>query len=529
MVREVVVGAAIKSTLTSIQRSRERLDATSERLATGLKVNRPIDQPQNFFQASYLQNTATDYTKLLDKMALGVRTIQNAITGVETIESILRLAENKALEAKRELEQTSSALPDAILANEPVGYFRLNDANEAEAVNLGTLGAGGNGVYTNGVTQGDEILFYGAGGLPAKFDGNGQYIAVPNDDSINTNGPFPERTVELIFNAETVGGRQVLWEEGGTVNSLNIYIDNGQLRVNGRTTNGGGYGPFDIAVPIQAGVSYHVAFTQDGPSVANGFNGTFKGFINGEQFGDTQTINTIIGNHPNENGIGAVNNNVYFHDDGPGNAPSRGDGTFSFHGQISDVAIYNSILTNDEIELRYTATSLPISEAFRLDTVEFLEQIDSLVEDTQFRGINLLENEELIVDFNRDNRNKLKVQGSSFSVESLGLDDINYQKPSQVEAAIRNIQKAINQVREFGSSLANDLNIIQTRQDFTRNTINIAQSGADDLIVADQNEEGANLLAEQTRLSLATTSLSLASQSQQAVLTIFNAPGFGGF
>lgn len=523
MVRDVVIGAAMKSTLTSIQRTRERVDQASLRLSTGLKVNSALDQPQNFFQASYLQNTANDYSKLLDNMNLGVRTIQNAITGVETINNLLELAENKALEAKRALEQTGSALPDAILANDPVGYFRLNDADQAEAVNLGSLGDGGNGIYTNGVTQGDEILFYGAGGLPAKFNGSGQYIAVPNDDSINTNGPFPQRTVELIFNAETTSGRQVLWEEGGTVNSLNIYIDNGQLRVNGRTTAGAGYGPFDIAVPIEAGVSYHVAFTQDEPSAENGFNGTFKGFLNGEQFGNTQTINNGIGNHPNENGIGAVNENVYFHDDGPGNAPARGDGTFSFNGQISDVAIYNTILTNDELELRYTATSLPISEAFRLDTVEFLEQISSVVEDTNIRGINLLNKEELVVDFNRDNRSKLKVQGQDFSIKSLGLDDINYQKPSQVEAAIRSIRKAVAQVREFGTTLANDLSIIQIRQDFTRNTINIAESGSDDLIVADQNEEGANLLAEQTKEALATTALSLASQSQSAILTIFNA------
>jgi flagellin-like hook-associated protein FlgL len=517
MVRNVVIGAAIKSTLTSIQRTREGLDRTSLRLATGLKVNSALDQPQNFFQAKYLQNTAVDYTRLLDSMNLGIRTIQQAITGVETIENILNLAEIKALDAKEALEKTSSALPDAILANSPVGYFRLNDADGPTAVNLGTLGAGGDGVYTNGVTQGDEILFYGAGGLPAKFDGSGQYIAVPNDDSINTNGPFPERTVELIFNAETISGRQVLWEEGGTVNSLNIYIDNGVLRVNGRTTSGGGYGPLDISIPIKAGVSYHVAFTQDAP------NGRFTGFLNGQEFG-SEVITGTIGNHPNQNGIGAVNNNVYFHDDGPGNAPGRGDGTFAFTGQISDVAIYNSILTSDELSLRYEATSLPISEAFRLDTVKFLEQIDSLVEDTHIRGINLLNKEELVVDFNRDNKHKLTVEGDAFSIESLGLEDINYQKPSQVEAAIRNIRKAIAQVREFGSTLARDLSLIEIRQDFTRNTINIAKSGADDLIVADQNEEGANLLSQQTRLALSTTALSLASQSQAAVLTIFNAP-----
>ena len=163
MVREVVIGATMKSTLTSIQRTRENLDRTSERLATGLRVNSALDQPQNFFQASYLKDTASDYTRLLDKMGLGVRTIQNAVTGIETIENILNLAELKALEAKEALEKTSSALPDAILANDPVGYFRLNDADGATAFNLGTLGAGGDGVYTNGVTQGEEILFYGAG------------------------------------------------------------------------------------------------------------------------------------------------------------------------------------------------------------------------------------------------------------------------------------------------------------------------------------------------------------------------------
>ncbi|MGB3215653.1 MAG: flagellin, partial [Alphaproteobacteria bacterium] len=45
--------------------------------------------------------------------------------------------------------------------------------------------------------------------------------------------------------------------------------------------------------------------------------------------------------------------------------------------------------------------------------------------------------------------------------------------------------------------------------------------GSDKLTVADQNEEGANLLALQTRQTLGVTSLALASQSQQAVLRLF--------
>jgi flagellin-like hook-associated protein FlgL len=80
---------------------------------------------------------------------------------------------------------------------------------------------------------------------------------------------------------------------------------------------------------------------------------------------------------------------------------------------------------------------------------------------------------------------------------------------------------ALLDVRNFGQSIANDLAIIQTRRDFTEQTINTLNAGADDLTVADQNEEGANLLALQTRQALGTTSLSLAAQSQQSVLRLF--------
>ena len=90
MVNNIILGAAVKSTLTSIQKSRESVDKTAERLATGLKVNRATDQPQNFLRASALTATANNYNTLLDKMAIGVRTIQQASAGVEAIENILR-------------------------------------------------------------------------------------------------------------------------------------------------------------------------------------------------------------------------------------------------------------------------------------------------------------------------------------------------------------------------------------------------------------------------------------------------------
>jgi flagellin-like hook-associated protein FlgL len=524
MVRDVVPGAAIKSTLTSIQRSREALDRTSERLATGLRVNRAIDQPQNFFSAYELNATAGNFSKLLDKMNLGVRTIQQALAGVEQLENMLQLAENKVLDAQETLEKTANALPDLIRAENPDAYFQLYDVGEGTANNLGNNDTGvQDGTYVNGVQQNKEVLFYGAGGSAAEFSPTGAtgnpYVDIPADTLINNSGPYNERTVELVFNADTVNGRQVLWEEGGRIESMSIYIDNGRLYVNGRTLNGPNYGPLNISTEIEAGKTYHVALTQRGGIPAD--PGEFTGYINGQAFGSAP-INASMGNHPEANGIGAVHENIYFHDDGPfGSAPVRLDGSFAFDGKMSDVAVYNRLLTTDDLKARYEATSLPLAESLRVDMQDFLEQIEGIVEDTSYRGINLLDKEKLVVDFNDKNTSKLSVDGAAFDLQSLKLDQIDFQRPSQVRDALINIRKAIAQVRDFGSTLANDLSIIESRKDFTQQFVNTYKAGATDLTIADQNEEGANLLAQQIRVALGTEALGLAGQSSRSILEIF--------
>uniref|UniRef100_UPI001954A225 hypothetical protein n=1 Tax=Enterobacter hormaechei TaxID=158836 RepID=UPI001954A225 len=73
-------------------------------------------------------------------------------------------------------------------------------------------------------------------------------------------------------------------------------------------------------------------------------------------------------------------------------------------------------------------------------------------------------------------------------------------------------------IRSASSSLGSQLSSVQARKDFTKQMINTLQVGSDNLTLADTNEEGANLLALNTRQSLQTTSLSFASQADQAVL-----------
>ena len=83
------------------------------------------------------------------------------------------------------------------------------------------------------------------------------------------------------------------------------------------------------------------------------------------------------------------------------------------------------------------------------------------------------------------------------------------------------LTSALTKLRSQSQYFGTNLSTVQIRQDFTKSMINTLQTGADALTLADSNEEGANLLALQTRQQLSTTALSLASQASQAVLRLF--------
>ena len=79
----------------------------------------------------------------------------------------------------------------------------------------------------------------------------------------------------------------------------------------------------------------------------------------------------------------------------------------------------------------------------------------------------------------------------------------------------------MSKIRSFSAELGNNYAIIQTRQDFTDALVDVLQTGADNLVLADMNEASAQYLMLQTRQQLATNSLSLASQSSSSILKLF--------
>jgi flagellin len=155
------------------------------------------------------------------------------------------------------------------------------------------------------------------------------------------------------------------------------------------------------------------------------------------------------------------------------------------------------------------------------DYNELRNQIDGLVADASYRGVNLLQSGTLTTTFNEDRSNKLVTEGVDFTASGLGISKGSFTNEASVDSSISQLRNAKTAARSFGESIANDLAIIQTREGFTKSTINTLETGADKLTLADQNEEGARMLALQTRQQIGFVSLSLASQASQGILRLF--------
>jgi flagellin len=125
--------------------------------------------------------------------------------------------------------------------------------------------------------------------------------------------------------------------------------------------------------------------------------------------------------------------------------------------------------------------------------------------------------------FNEKGTSKLDVKGTNLDSAGLGVSASagDFQATSDIEAALTELKAAMDTLRQQASTFGANLSVVQNRQEFTRGMVDTLQSGSDALVIADPNEEGASLLALNTRSQIAQTTLSMASQADSAVLRLF--------
>jgi flagellin-like hook-associated protein FlgL len=158
---------------------------------------------------------------------------------------------------------------------------------------------------------------------------------------------------------------------------------------------------------------------------------------------------------------------------------------------------------------------------------ELLSQIDSLANDSTFNGLNLLKAspDNLDVVFNEDNTSNLTITGLDNTTASTGINlaaaTNNFTDNTAIDTSLTAISAALVTLRGNASTLGSNSTILKTRLDFTQNLVNTLEGGSGKLTLADLNEESANLLSLQTRQQLGLNSLSLAAQSERAILSLF--------
>jgi flagellin len=150
-------------------------------------------------------------------------------------------------------------------------------------------------------------------------------------------------------------------------------------------------------------------------------------------------------------------------------------------------------------------------------------QVDQLAADASFNGTNLINGGSLRVNFNEKSTSSLTVAGVTDTSAGLGIvaSAGTFQTDKDINDALTNLKTSLNTLRSQASVFASNIDIVSTRQDFTKSLIGALNAASDSLTAADTNEEGANLLALQTRQQLSSTALSFASQSDQSVLRLF--------
>jgi flagellin len=168
------------------------------------------------------------------------------------------------------------------------------------------------------------------------------------------------------------------------------------------------------------------------------------------------------------------------------------------------------------------------SQAIRSSLVkqynDIITQISTTSQDASFNGINLLNGDNLKLTFNETGKSTLNVSGVTFNAAGLGLASLtsgtDFLDNSSANAVLTKLGSASTTLRTEASALGSNLSVVQIRQDFNKNLINVLQTGSSNLTLADTNEEAANSQALSTRQSIAVSALALANQSQQSVLRL---------
>jgi flagellin len=501
MASNITLSSGVRQNLLALQSTAQLMSDTQNRLATGKKVNSALDNPGNYFTSSSLNNRASDLNSLLDSIGQAQQTLKAADTGLTSLTKLVESAKSIAKQAQQAPQPGSTSYS---------GFTVAPTANPTDEVLASHDGAAA--TVANSTAYTFDIAING---------GAARTVNYTSDASATY--------------AEVLAGLQA-----------DLTTELGAAGYTGRVTLTTGAGTDDFKLDaVDADVDFVITNASASTGLANATYNSTSLLDNIGSSGQTLTVNVNGGANQVVTfgtGVGEVSTVAEWNTKIGTLSGVTGSATQS--GTTFTVASSTSVQTSLQLTASNAglATALGIAQtsttqgtatvgsanatrtSLESDYNNVLSQIDALTQDASYNGKNLLNGDDLKVVFNENGSSYLTIQGVTFDKSGLGLASISsghFQADANIDAEIAKLDTALGSLRTQASKFGSNLTTVQTRQDFTKNLVNTLRTGADNLVLADTNEEGANLLALQTRQQLSTTALSLSAQADQAVLRLF--------
>jgi len=505
---DVTLSAAVRNTLLSLQNTSTLIDRTQNRLSTGLRVASAQDDPISFFQAKTLDDRSLVFTEKKDGIDQGISSLSTALEGVSAIENVVRQLKGLATSLK---SSTGTQFSDLItqynslrtqigsLADDTTfqGVNLINSTTETLSVSFSDQTQSLLTVVSVNVREsGLSVTDLGVGAATTfnySADANFDFTDVVQASETSVN-----YAAATAFQVRATGGSTItLTYQGSAItfdDTQSILISYGTVAITVSLLSTGGVVALTSGTVITVNLG-SVATTAD-TNLALSADTQFVGLVGTAQVGTNIAVNAA-------SAVDIISESRVFLTTGAANSTVGGQLSLTYQGSAQTVqsglvsVTYGTVTVSLHVGTGDEASGLVIS-AGDVITVTL-----NTINDTGFIG----------------QISTTAASGIAVAAEaSIFLASGN---STQIDTAIAELDAALTTLRSSAQTLGSNVALLQTRLDFTRLYVDELDGGSAKLVLADINEEGANLLALQTRQQLGISALAFAGQAEQGILALF--------
>jgi flagellin-like hook-associated protein FlgL len=503
----ITLDAATRASLLSLQNTSANQVTTNAHLSTGKKVSSALDNPVSFFTAAGLDSRSSALNSLLDGISNGIQTIQAANQGLTSITSIVQQLQSTVKQARQDTSQNVTAFNSTIAATSGNASTSTNNS-------MSFKDAAGNTIASVSTFNSNWQGLKGAS-APATIDGtNSGSIDI---SSASLSGGKVAVNVTAGQTAQQIADQintQLAANSGGS--SMKASVIGGKIQVSDSNNNvvsvGNTSGNANATAAAVFGATTTstagAALSVDQISNAINSNASLAGVVSASVVGGNLTLA-----NKSTNALGVF-----------------GATASTLTGASTDTYTLNA----------GTAQPSSVRQSLANQFNSLITQLNSVAKDSGYNGTNLLQGDQMKVVFNEltgASQNNINVQnqksdGTSFGVvnaANLGIQSaisssssvgVDFSSNTALDTLSDALTSALSTVQNQSSALGANLAVVQTRQDFTKNVVNILQTGSGNLTNADMNQEAANSQALSTRQSLGISALSLTNTANQGILQL---------